>query len=106
MPKRSRKVTRKPESTKRPKKRSRQSADVNEAAFSAVRQLEEIGSAHKNPFAVALGRLGGLRGGRARADKLSGEERKESARKAAVARWEKERKRAGAADENRTRVVD
>lgn len=43
----------------------------------------------KNPAAVALGRLGGLKGGKARAEKLSEEERKEIARKAAEARWKK-----------------
>ncbi len=41
----------------------------------------------KNPAAVALGRLGGLKGGKARAAKLSGEQRKEIARKAAEKRW-------------------
>jgi len=41
----------------------------------------------KNPAAVALGRLGGLKGGRARAAKLSAAERSESAKKAAAARW-------------------
>jgi hypothetical protein len=48
-----------------------------------VKALEE----GKNPAAVMLGRLGGLKGGRARALKLSAEERKEIARKAAEARW-------------------
>jgi len=43
----------------------------------------------KNPNAVALGRLGGLKGGRARADKLSPEQRKDIAKKAAKARWNK-----------------
>jgi len=43
----------------------------------------------KNPHAVALGRLGGKKGGKARAEKLTPEERKEIARKAAKARWEK-----------------
>lgn len=42
----------------------------------------------KNPAAVALGRLGGLKGGRARAEKLSDERRKEIARKAARMRWD------------------
>jgi len=46
----------------------------------------------KNPHAVALGKLGGKKGGPARAKKLSAEERKESARKAAKARWEKVKK--------------
>jgi hypothetical protein len=43
----------------------------------------------KNPHAVALGRLGGLKGGKARASKLTPEQRKEIARKAAEARWKK-----------------
>lgn len=43
----------------------------------------------KNPAAVTLGRLGGLKGGPARAKKMSAEERKESARRAAEARWRK-----------------
>ena len=41
----------------------------------------------KNPAAVALGRLGGKTGGEARAAKLTPEQRKEIARKAAKARW-------------------
>lgn len=41
----------------------------------------------KNPAAVALGRLGGLKGGKARAAKLSAKKRKEIAKKAAQARW-------------------
>ncbi len=45
----------------------------------------------KNPAAVALGRLGGLKGGKARAKKLTKEERSEAARKAALARWEKQK---------------
>ena len=44
---------------------------------------------HKNPAAVELGRLGGLRGGKARASKLTPEERREIAKKAALARWKK-----------------
>jgi len=43
----------------------------------------------KNPFAVALGRKGGLKGGPARAAKMTPEERSESARKAVQARWER-----------------
>jgi hypothetical protein len=41
----------------------------------------------KNPAAVALGRLGGLKGGKARADSLSPRKRSEIARMAAQARW-------------------
>ncbi len=43
----------------------------------------------KNPAAVALGRLGGLKGGKARAKKLSAKKRKAIAQKAAKARWGK-----------------
>lgn len=43
--------------------------------------------AGKNPAAVALGKLGGAKGGRARADALSPAKRKAIAKKAAAARW-------------------
>jgi hypothetical protein len=46
----------------------------------------------KNPAAVALGRLGASKGGKARAEKLSPERRKEIASKAAKARWDKKRR--------------
>lgn len=45
------------------------------------------GVVRKNPAAVALGRQGGLKGGKARAAKLSAAERTSIARKAAQARW-------------------
>ena len=45
----------------------------------------------KNPAAVALGKLGGSKGGKARAAKMTPEERSESARKAAKARWAKKK---------------
>jgi hypothetical protein len=44
----------------------------------------------KNPAAVALGRLGGKKGGKARAAKLTPEQRREIARKAAEKRWGKQ----------------
>ena len=47
----------------------------------------------KNPAAVALGRLGGLKGGKARAQKLSASARKRIAVRAAAARWSKKRKK-------------
>jgi hypothetical protein len=49
---------------------------------------------NKNPAAVALGRLGGLRGGPALAAKLTPAQRMASARNAALARWSKNRKMA------------
>jgi len=52
----------------------------------------------KNPHAVALGRLGGLKGGKARTAKLSATERRELARKAVLARWAKAREKANQRD--------
>jgi hypothetical protein len=43
----------------------------------------------KDPAAVALGRKGGLKGGKARAASMTPEQRSEAARKAATARWAK-----------------
>lgn len=67
--------------------------DINELAASIVAeatdQPETAPKAEKNPAAVALGRLGGLKGGKARAKKLTPEQRQEIAKKAARARWER-----------------
>ena len=52
--------------------------------------IPQMNPPQKNPADVALGRLGGLKGGKARAKKLTQEQRKEIARKAARARWKKE----------------
>jgi hypothetical protein len=43
----------------------------------------------KNPAAVYLGRLGGLKGGPARAKKLTAKERSDAATKAVQARWKR-----------------
>ena len=57
----------------------------------ATGQAEEVHKAdHRNPAAVAIGKLGGLKGGKARAEKLTPEERKQIAQKAARKRWNKE----------------
>ena len=47
----------------------------------------------KNPNAVALGKLGGSKGGKIRAQRLTAEQRKEIARKAVTARWAKAKTR-------------
>ncbi len=60
---------------------------VVEAATNEEPEVEE--RSDKNPHAVALGRLGGLKGGKARKEKLTPEQRKEIAKKAASARWKK-----------------
>ena len=44
---------------------------------------------NKNPKAVKSGRLGGLKGGKARAKNMTKKQRSEAARKAALARWKK-----------------
>jgi len=73
--------------------------DINELAFSIVDQVtnedhttESSEEPTKNPHAVALGHLGGLKGGKARAKKLSKKKRSDIARKAAQARWSKKTK--------------
>lgn len=79
-----------------PKRSSTPSTDPNVAAKSALdvvlRLTEEeieLPEQVKNPAAQALGRLGGLKGGRARAASMTPEHRKEVAKKAAEARWRK-----------------
>jgi hypothetical protein len=67
-------------------------ADVNEAAFRVVALLtgdtpETKSTKPKNPAAVALGKLGGSKGGLARAANLSKTRRKAIAKRAAKARW-------------------
>jgi hypothetical protein len=65
--------------------------DVNVLAKSILDQItpDEALLEGKNPAAVLLGRMGGLKGGKARAKKLSAKKRKEIAKKAAKARWAK-----------------
>jgi len=57
-------------------------------------EKEGMAKTKKNAAAVALGRLGGLKGGKARARKLTAAQRKRSARKAALARWSKRGRKA------------
>jgi hypothetical protein len=76
-------------------KRSSIQQDMNVAAFNIMKRTIGSGSPlvtkkRKNPAAVALGRLGGLVGGKARAKALSAEQRRSIAQKAATRRWEKE----------------
>jgi len=75
------------------KKKDRRPRDPSQLAYNVVREAVgdeekyEPTKQEKNPHAVALGRLGGRKGGTARAAKLTPEERSEIARKAALARW-------------------
>jgi hypothetical protein len=79
---------------KRSSKKKQGPEDANEIAFRVVQKatgaapLEEPNE--KNPAAVELGRRGGLRGGKARAARMTPEERSAAASKAAKARWSKQ----------------
>ena len=77
-----------------PDRSSKRPRDVNQLA----KLLSDIATGQaelpktddgKDPAAVALGRKGGLKGGRARADRLSPKKRAEIAALAARARWKK-----------------
>lgn len=68
-------------------RKNRRTPDVNVIAARIVSEATDEAHIVKNPAAVALGRLGGLKGGRARAEKLAPERRVEIAKRAAEARW-------------------
>ena len=70
-------------------KRSSKRKDVNQIAASILQAVtqEAEDQPQKNPAAVALGRLGGLKGGKARAESLTAKKRKQIAKKAAAVRW-------------------
>jgi len=70
-----------------PKRSSKKRQDLNVTAANIVAKATDEAHIVKNPAAVTLGRLGGLKGGRVRAERLSPERRKEIAVKAAAARW-------------------
>lgn len=79
-----------------PKRSSkRRTPDLNQLATSIVaaatdetpKEIQKGPPSEKNAAAVALGRLGGLKGGKARAKTLSARKRKQIAKKAAAARW-------------------
>lgn len=75
-----------------PKRSRTRPRDINELAASIVDEATSDTpppdpDEGKDPAAVALGRKGGLKGGKARAAKLTKAERVEAARKAARARW-------------------
>ena len=69
------------------KKKKKKLTDINLIASHIVAEVTTKLKPEKNPAAVALCRLGGLKGGKARAEKLSAKKRKEIAQKAAKARW-------------------
>lgn len=76
-------------------KRSSKPRDLNKLAAAiaaeATGEAPEEPPSDKNPHAVALGRLGGQKGGKARAKALTPEQRREIAKKAAETRWRSRR---------------
>jgi len=80
----------------RSSKKNKKPTDINKLAKSIVEEatieelLQKAVEDGKNPAAVMLGRLGGLKGGKARSKKLSPEQRSQIAQKAAQARWKKQ----------------
>lgn len=77
-------------------KKKKASKDVNVTAFEILRvatgepaeePAKRKDQPEKNPAAVALGRLGGLKGGKARAKSLTAKQRAAIAKKAAKMRW-------------------
>ena len=74
-------------SKKRPRDLNELAASIVADATSEEPEQPEPDAPSKNPAAVELGRLGGQKGGRVRATRLTPEQRSEIARKAARARW-------------------
>ena len=74
---------------KRPKDTNQLAQKIVDLATGEEAENEE--GSKKNPHAVALGKLGGLKGGKARAKKLSKKKRSEIAKKTAKARWDKKK---------------
>jgi hypothetical protein len=74
-------------SRKRPTDSNQRAKSIVDIATGGEANPKDDGE--KNPAAVALGRRGGLKGGKARAAKMTPEEREEAARLAAQARWRK-----------------
>ena len=69
--------------------KNKRTPDVNIIATAITEQATNEAHIVKNPAAVAPGRLGGLKGGKVRATKLSSARRVEIAKKAALVRWAK-----------------
>ena len=74
---------------KRPTDLNQRAKSIVDIATSDTKDPENEAMKLKNPHAVALGKLGGLKGGKARAAKLTSEQRSDIAKKAAKTRWNK-----------------
>lgn len=74
-----------------PKRTSKKDFAQNALRVVEISTGEPLKQKEKNPAAVALGKLGGPKGGRGRADSMTPERRREIAQQAAKARWAKEK---------------
>lgn len=74
---------------KLPKDSNQRAVMIAQIATGEIENTTDKPELNKNEAAVALGRLGGLKGGKARAESLTAEKRTEIAKKAAKARWHK-----------------
>jgi hypothetical protein len=81
-------------SSKRPQDANQLAKHIVDIATGEAERDDERRARPKNPAAVALGKLGGRKGGKARAESLTPTQRTEISRAAAKARWET-RKNAG-----------
>lgn len=78
-------------------KKPKRPTDANQLAHFVIQtatgqmEVSDNENSDKNLAAVELGRLGGLKGGKARAKKLSAQERSKIAKQAALSRWRKEK---------------
>lgn len=84
--------------SKKPKKTRRDVAEIARANLEALigeklngEPLDQPEPDTRDPHAVALGRKGGLKGGKTRAAKMTAKERSEAAKKASTARWNRHR---------------
>lgn len=78
-----------------PNRSSKRPTDINKLASSIIGDAvdeDKKSDDGKDPAAVALGRKGGLKGGKARAERMTPEQRSEAARNAANARWSQQQR--------------
>jgi hypothetical protein len=76
-----------PDRSRRPRDPNQLAKLVTDIATGEADDIQD--QSGKNPAAVELGRKGGLKGGKARAEKMTPEERSDAAKRAAHARWGK-----------------
>lgn len=82
-----------PKRSSKPRDLNKLASQIVDEATGEAEPVEPSQEREKNPAAVELGRKGGLKGGKARAKKLTAKQRSDAARKAAATRWKAEKRR-------------